>query len=167
MIQRQRQKRTAELRSIPETTFNNITEWIKEKKKKPDTEDVKEPVTFLHTKSHFRAYNMILKHMFKYTRDNREEIVKSLTLLGFSMAKVERCFNKLAAYNAKKQSPEECTNLLKKTMKVRTTYTFILKETIRRMLSRLKAEERDTRFKKLCREICSEFMAKSNQLLSK
>ncbi len=83
------------------------------------------------------VYKSVLRNMYSYFKNNKDEIIRILKDSGFSEADIEHAFFKITYYNdneRKKGSRKMSQKIVKKILTKRSVYLYILRETLNAML---------------------------------
>lgn len=118
------------------------------------------------------VYKSIIRHMFSYTRKNRNEIIRVLKENCFDMAKIEHAFFKVNYFNdleRQKGKSKKSQATVKKIIVKKSIYTYILRETLYAMMQNWKvgktgkiSEDNLT----IYREVCQKFYDDITRLLA-
>ena len=83
------------------------------------------------------VYKAIIRRMLSYIRGNKVEVLENLRSNGFELSSIEDAFHKVKSFNdleKEKGNPKQSQVILKKIVEKRTPCTYILKETLRKMI---------------------------------
>lgn len=84
------------------------------------------------------VYKAIIRRMLSYIRTNKVEVIEALRSKGFELSIIEDAFHKVKSFNdleKEKGNPKQSQAILKKIVEKRTPCTYILKETLGKMMS--------------------------------
>lgn len=83
------------------------------------------------------VYKSLIRHIFSYSRKNRESIVNILQKNGYTMPDIEHAFYKINCYNDSERDrtfKKKAQATIRKMMAIKSIYTFILRETLNGLL---------------------------------
>lgn len=117
------------------------------------------------------VYKSLIRHIFSYTRKNRETIVEILLQSGYVMSEVEHAFYKINCYNElerEKAFKKKAQATIRKMMGAKTIYTYILRETLNALLinwNKGKLGKISERNYEVYKEVCGKFYQETVQII--
>ena len=117
------------------------------------------------------VYKSIIRHMFGYMRRHREEIMCLLKDIGYKPQEIEHAFFKVNYYNdmeRQKGNPKKSQAIIKKIVKKKCIYTYLLKKTLEYMtktwgqgkLGKVSSANRE-----IYKEVCTRYYNEALKLL--
>jgi hypothetical protein len=117
------------------------------------------------------VYKSLIRHIFSYTRKNRETIVDILLQSGYTMSEIEHAFYKINCYNElerEKAFKKKAQATIRKMMGAKTIYTYILRETLNALLINWSKGKLGKISEKNCevyKEVCGRFYQETVEIL--
>ena len=83
------------------------------------------------------VYKSVIRNMYAYLKNNKEEIIQILSVAGFSATEIEHAYFRLTYYNdseRKRGNKKLAHKIVKKMLSQKGIYIYILRETLNAML---------------------------------